>query len=309
MNRLQPETNIYPTPLVTAASQSFDLIPNNIVDGSIKTYWESVGVNNQSVTIDFKTRREFGGLKIDWLEGYRAQSFDILLSEDRQNWEKVYSVSSNKSDVSFVRLQEAEARFLKINFLKGFSDKGFGISEINFLDIRNSLTPNDFMLYIAKNSPKGNYPRYFLDEASFWTVVGVNNDVKEALINEDGMVEVDKAKFSIEPMLKVENQLFNWSNVKSNQLLEENYLPIPQVNWICDDIKLETKVFANGEANKNSTLYLKYTVTNNSSVQKKGSLFLLIRPYQVNPHYQFLNLPGGVGKINSIKEIDNKIYV
>ena len=306
---LQPETNIYPAPLVTAASQSFDLIPNNIVDGSIKTYWESVGVNNQSVTIDFKTRREFGGLKIDWLEGYRAQSFDILLSEDRQNWEKVYSVSSNKSDVSFVRLQEAEARFLKINFLKGFSDKGFGISEINFLDIRNSLTPNDFMLYIAKNSPKGNYPRYFLDEASFWTVVGVNNDVKEALINEDGMVEVDKAKFSIEPMLKVENQLFNWSNVKSNQLLEENYLPIPQVNWICDDIKLETKVFANGEANKNSTLYLKYTVTNNSSVQKKGSLFLLIRPYQVNPQYQFLNLPGGVGKINSIKEIDNKIYV
>ncbi|MCK7525761.1 MAG: hypothetical protein MZV64_53210 [Ignavibacteriales bacterium] len=63
------------------------------------------------------------------------------------------------------------------------------------------------MLYIAKNSPKGNYPRYFLDEASFWTVVGVNNDVKEALINEDGMVEVDKASFSIEPMLKVENAI------------------------------------------------------------------------------------------------------
>ena len=306
---LPPETNIYPTPLVTAASQSFDLIPNNIVDGSIKTYWESVGVNNQSVTIDFKTRREFGGLKIDWLEGYRAQSFDILLSEDRQNWEKVYSVSSNKSDVSFIRLPEAEARFLKLNLVKSNSEEGFGIKEINFLDIKNSLTPNDFMLYIAKNSPKGFYPRYFLDEASFWTVVGVNNDVKEALINEDGMVEVDKAKFSIEPMLKVENQLFNWSNVKSNQLLEENCLPISQVNWICDDIKLETKVFANGEANKNSTLYLKYTVTNNSSVQKKGSLFLVIRPYQVNPQYQFLNLPGGVGKINSIKEIDNKIYV
>ena len=133
------------------------------------------------------------------------------------------------------------------------------------------------LLYIAKNSPNGNYPRYFLDEASYWTVVGVNNDVKEALINEDGMVEVDKAKFSIEPMLKVENQLFNWSNVKSNQLLEENYLPIPQVNWICDDIKLETKVFANGEANKNSTLYLKYTVTNNSSVQKKGE-FIFTNP-------------------------------
>ena len=120
---MQPETNIYPAPLVTAASQSFDLIPNNIVDGSIKTYWKSVGVNNQSVTIDFKTRREFGGLKIDWLKGYHAQSFDILLSEDRQNWEKVYSVSSNKSDVSFIRLPEAEARLLKINLIKSNSDE------------------------------------------------------------------------------------------------------------------------------------------------------------------------------------------
>ena len=37
--------------------------------------------------------------------------------------------------------------------------------------------------------------------------------------------------------------------------------------------------------------------------------FCLIRPFQVNPYYQFLNLPGGVGKINSIKENNNKIYV
>jgi hypothetical protein len=305
----QPETNIYPAPLVTAASQSFDLIPNNVVDGSLESYWKSVGITNQSITIDFRTRREFGGLKIDWLKNYQAKSFDISLSEDGKSWEKVYSVSSNSSDVSFIRLPEAEARFLKLNLVKSNSEEGFAIKEIDFLDIKNSLTPNDFMIYIAKNSPKGNYPRYFYDEASFWTVVGVNNDVKEALINEDGMVEVDKARFYIEPMLKIENQLFNWSNLKSNQLLEKNCLPIPQVNWIYDDIKLETKVFANGEANKNSTLYLKYTVTNNSSIQKKVSLFLLIRPYQVNPQYQFLNLPGGVGKINSIKEIDNKIYV
>ena len=33
--------------------------------------------------------------------------------------------------------------------------------------------------------------RYFLDEASYWTVVGVNNDIKEALVSEDGIVEVD----------------------------------------------------------------------------------------------------------------------
>ncbi|MBK7378094.1 MAG: discoidin domain-containing protein [Ignavibacteriales bacterium] len=306
---LPPETNVYTQPLVTARSQSFDLIPANIIDTSLETYWKSVGINNQSVTIDFKTRREFGGLEIEWLKDYQANAFEILLSDDGKSWEKVYSVANNKSEVSFIKLTESETRFLKLNLAKSNSIESFGIREIKILDIKNSLTPNDFLIYVAKNSHRGNYPRYFLDEASYWTVVGVNNDFKEALINENGMVEVDKSKFSIEPMLKVNDKLFNWSNVNSTQALEESYLPLPNVSWDCDELKLETKVFADGEANQNSILYLKYVITNNSSVPKNGSLFLLVRPFQVNPHYQFLNLTGGVSKINNIKEFDSKIYV
>jgi len=307
--QLLPETNFYPNPLVTSKSQSFDLIPNNIVDNSDETYWKSVGIISQSVTIDFKTRREFGGLKIDWLKNYQAKAFDISISEDGKSWEKVYSVSSNSSDLSFIKLSEMEARLLRINLIESNSEESFGIREIKFLDIKNSLTPNDFLLFTAKNSPKGNYPRYFLDEASFWTVLGVNNDVKEALINTDGMIEVDKSAFSIEPMLQFGNDFYNWSNVSANQTLEEKYLPIPKVEWNCGDINFNVEAFANGEANKNSTLFLKYTLKNNSSSVKDGKLFLMIRPFQVNPHYQWLNDPGGVGKINSLNEKDGKIYV
>jgi hypothetical protein len=306
---LPPETYDYPLPLVTAKSQPFNLEPKNVVDGSLETYWKSVGVKNQSITIDFKTRREFGGLKIDWLKGYEAASFEVLLSDDGKRWEKVYSVSSNRSNVSFIKLTEAESRFLRINLLKSNSEENFGISEIKVLDIKNSLTPNDFLIYTAKNSSKGDYPRYFLDEASFWTVIGVNNDVKEALINEDGIVEVDKSAFSIEPMLQIGNDYFNWANVSAAQSLENGYLPIPKVTWNCSDVNLEIKAFSDGEANISSTLYLKYRITNISKEQKEGKLFLLIRPYQVNPHYQWLNNPGGVGKINSLNEKDGKIYV
>ncbi len=37
--------------------------------------------------------------------------------------------------------------------------------------------------------------------------------------------------------------------------------------------------------------------------------YLLIRPYQVNPYYQFLNTIGGAGKIHSIKEADGGYLV
>lgn len=306
---LPPETNVYPEPLAMAKSQSFDLTPKNVIDRDLNTYWKSIGVKDQFITIDFKTRREFGGLKINWLNKFQATSFDILFSDDGRTWEKVYTVSANKSDLSFIKLTEAQTRFLKIDLLKSISDEGFGISEISFLDIKNSLTQNDFLIYAAQNSPKGNYPKYFLNQSSFWTVAGVNNDVKEALINEDGMVEVEKAKFSIEPLLKVENQFFNWAKVNPTQSLEANYLPIPSVNWLCNGIELEIKTFANGEANINSNLYLSYKLKNTSSDSKSGSLFLMIRPYQVNPYYQFLNLPGGAGKINSILENAGKIII
>src|SRR5690606_15680766 len=107
---LPPETNVYPEPLAFAKSQSFDLIPNNVIDGNLNTYWKSVGINDQFLTIDFKTRREFGGLKINWLDKFQAESFDILFSDDGRNWEKVYSVPSNKSKISFIKLTEAETR-------------------------------------------------------------------------------------------------------------------------------------------------------------------------------------------------------
>ncbi len=304
---LPPEAQSYPIPSVTASSSVKNHSPNLIIDHSGDTFWQSKGIKDQYVVIDFRTRREFGGLQINWLKDHFAGSFDVLLSEDGKNWEKAYSVGSNRSDISFIRLPEAEAAYVKIDLKYCNSDKGFGICEVNFLDIKNSLTLNDFLIYAAKNSPAGNYPRYFSEQASYWTITGVNNDVKEALINEDGMVEVDKAQFSVEPMIKMGDSLFNWSNVKAVQSMgysngKKEFEFVPTVTWQCNGLKFETGVTAYGEANKNSRLDISYSFANQSNQPKDFELYLLIRPYQVNPYYQFLNLAGGVGKIYSIKE-------
>jgi hypothetical protein len=234
----------------------------------------------------------------------------VLLSEDGKLWEKVYSVLANQGDVSFIRLPEAEAKYVKINLLESASGKGFGVTEMKFLDIKNSMTPNDFLIYTAKNSSVGDYPRYFLEQASYWTISGVNNDVKEAMINEDGMVEVDKGLFSIEPMVKIGDSLYNWSNSNPAQSLGTSPDPrdfqfAPSVSWYLDDLKFTTGIASAGKANENSTLEIVYTFENFSEQPADVDLYLLIRPFQVNPYYQWLNLTGGVGKIFSIKE-ENK---
>ena len=306
---LPPETTTYPSPAITASSFIKNHSPDFIADNSSETYWQSNELTDQNIIIDFKTRREFGGLQINWLKNNYARTFDVFLSDDGKNWEKVYSVLSNQNDESFVSLPEAEARYIKVNLATSNSGNGFGICGIKFLDIRNSMTPNDFLIYAAKNSPPGNYPRYFSEQASYWTITGVNNDVKEALINEDGMVEVDKALFSIEPMIKSGDSLYNWGNVKSAQSMgdpehKNEFNFVPSVSWQCNDLKFVTGVTASGDANKNSRLDISYSFTNLSGKPKDFEFYLLIRPYQVNPYYQFLNLTGGMGKIKSIKEDD-----
>jgi len=310
---LQPETNVYPTPSIVASSSIKTHAPNLMIDNSNETYWQSKDSKNQNIVIDFKTRREFGGLQINWLKDKYPKSFDIQLSNDGKNWETVYSVPSNQSEVSFIRLPEAEAKYLKINLIKSKAEKVFGIAELKFLDIKSTLSVNDFLIYKAKNSNKGDYPRYFLEQASYWAITGVNNDLKEALINEDGMVEVDKALFSIEPLIKIGDSLYNWSNVKSAQSLgnpkdQHEFNFIPTVTWNCKDLEFVTAVIATGEANINSKLDISYTFKNNSNQPKDFEFYMLIRPFQVNPYYQFLNLPGGVGKIKSIKE-ENGSYL
>jgi hypothetical protein len=311
---LQPETQSWPVPSVTASSFRKNHSSGLIADNSDETYWQSRKVKKQNVIVDFRAKREFGGLQINWLKDKYARSFDVLLSEDGKNWVKVYSVPSNNNDVSFIRLPEAEAKYVRIDLLKANYEKGFGIAEIKFLDIKSSLTLNDFLIYSTKNSPAGNYPRYFSEQASYWTITGVNNDMKEALLNEDGMVEVDKALFSIEPMIKTGGKLYNWSNVQPTQSMgfpdsKSELSFLPSVTWQCDDLKFVTGVAASGEANKNSRLDIGYSFENLSDQPIDFELYLLIRPYQVNPYYQFLNTIGGAGKIFTLKEEDGRYLV
>jgi|LSQX01.3.fsa_nt_gb hypothetical protein len=304
---LDPIPEFYPQPLVNSASAARKQGAQLMLDGSLETWWLSKKRRKQYVVLDFQVRREIGGIEIDWLEGYAARAFEVLLSPDAIQWEKVYSVSANQGNTSFIRLSEAEARYLRINFLERTHPKSIGIRELKLLEIEQSVTINDFLRHVAGHSPEGDYPRYFRDEASYWTVMGVNNDRKEALINEEGMVEVDKALFSIEPMIKMGDRVYNWSHVDAQQSLDffidyPGFQFSPSVTWTVEDVQFVTGISASGEANKNSQLNIGYLLKNLSSEIKELELYLLLRPFQVNPNYQFLNLPGGAGRIESIRE-------
>lgn len=275
---------------------------NNILDNNLETSWQSTPSDNQYIILNLNKKREFGGLVIDWDKNY-ATKYEILTSDDKKDWTKIYEVKKGGGGKRFLNLNGNEASFIKLAFKKSINGNGYGINEIELKNYKFSESQNSFMLNIAENYSRGYFPKYFNKEMSYWTVNGANSDTKEALINEEGMVEVDKGRFSIEPFLMIDKHFYTWNDFKVTQILENDYLPIPSVIWDKDIAKLTTTIFTDGVADSSFAI-LKYTIENKSNKSYSGKLFLTVRPYQVNPPSQNLNLTGGVSKIKNIEMND-----
>lgn len=304
-----PVSAAFEVPLVkTSSSLSDKYMAEMILDGNTATEWRSrENPSFEEMIIDLKSSREFGGIVILQDSLNYALQYDISISDDSINWRKVYSVKNGKWGKSFIDIRESDAQFIKLNFIK-CSGQYYAIKEIEIKPISFTENKNVFFEAIAKEKPKGFYPKYFNPEQSNFTVIGVNKDVKEALINEEGMIESDKQSFSVEPFIYLDNEFINWNCVKTAQKLEKDYLPIPFVTWDADKTMLEIKAFADGEAG-NSFLNISYTVINTSSKNQNGSFYLAVRPFQVNPPAQFLNTTGGTAKIDTINYFNEKIFV
>src|SRR5437660_679941 len=84
-----------------------------------------------------------------------------------------------------------------------------------------SRTLDAFLQSIAANEPRGLFPRYLCGEQTYWTSVGsARGGVTQALLNEEGMLEVDRGAFSIEPFLYVDDKLVTWADGSPTQDLE-----------------------------------------------------------------------------------------
>jgi hypothetical protein len=152
---------------------------------------------------------------------------------------------------------------------------------------------------LAKDAPRGLYPRGFSGEQAYWTLVGVDGGAESALLSEDGAVEIGRGGFSIEPYIMSGSRLITWADVKATQSLADGYLPVPSVTWQHPEWSMQVTTFARGTRDA-PELVARYTVTNTTDQPQSVQLVLAARPFQVNPPTQFLNITGGVSAIRSL---------
>jgi len=307
---LAPSGAAIPTPAVAASTHAGEKQKIEfILDNNKQTQWRSAAQpEQQEIRLDLGKNYEYGGLVIDWDEKDFARQYNVLVSADGNNWENVYAVTKGKGGRSYIYLKVQESRYLKLELLASARKQGYAINELAMKANSFSENPEAFFAQVARDVPRGYFPKYLQQEQSYWTVVGVNNDTKEALINEEGMIEIDKNNFSIEPFVFCNGEFLNWNKVATAPSLEKEYLPIPTVTWQHDDLQLNISAFAAG-APDSSLLFAHYVLKNHGKKILRGNLYLALRPFQVNPPWQFLNWPGGTAKVKTLRRENNMIVV
>ncbi len=294
---LPPPGAVPPLVVARASSARAGRAAGLAVDGSARSAWVSAPSDPAPwLELDLGGTREFGGLVVDRAKEWRSPGYVAEVSDDRVTWRAVRTVGNVRRERDHLDLPETEARYVR---LRALGSGALAVSEVRVMPLEWSSTPAAFYRAVALDAPRGTYPRAILGEQSFWSVVGADGARQEGLLGQDGMLETGQGAYSIEPFLFTGGRLVDWADVKPEATLEDGSLPIPSVRWQGDDLELTVTAFADGPADA-SSLVARYRVRNLGAAPASATLYLALRPFQVNPPAQFLGVPGGVAPLRSL---------
>ncbi|HXC52067.1 MAG TPA: discoidin domain-containing protein [Candidatus Limnocylindrales bacterium] len=269
----------------------------SLFDGDVATVWRSAdGDAAPVVTLDFHDAREQGGLVLEHAPDGFAKAYVVEVSADGASWQEVRRFARSDGGIDDVYMPEVYARYVRIRWLLPPGSHA-ALGEIRVQPFEYSGSANGFFTAVARRAERGRYPRYFAGEQSYWTLAGVSGARDEALVNEEGSVEVGAGKFTLEPFVLDAGRLRSWNDTTNEVSLEEGYLPIPTVTRTDDAYRLTITAFAAGRADA-STLYVRYRLS--APADRTLKLFVALRPFQVLPPWQALNRTGGAARVQRI---------
>ena len=246
------------------------------------------------LSVDYGLVREFGALALRWRAGAAAQRYAIELSDDGVQWRRVRRVERARGEAQTHWLPESEARFVRVVPEPGRP------AALDTIAPRDAPTVNAFFMQLAKDAPRGTYPRAYANEQSYWTVLGVAGARVASLLNEDGVLEPVPGVGALEPFLVADGRRLSWADATITHSLRDGDLPMPAVHWRAGDLSLDIDAFGHGTPEAAQAL-ARYTVRNLGKTTRAVMLALAWRPFQANPPTQFLAHPGGASAVDSIE--------
>jgi hypothetical protein len=286
-----------------ASSAAPGCAPERALEDDPRTCWRpAAGDAAPWLDLDLGAVREWGGLVVDFAAAGAFPAARVLASDDGDVWRPLDASVRDGGRRRFLRAGEAESRFVRLLLPDGAA---VGIARIAPVPIELAAAPARHAAALARAAPRGRYPRHLLDEQGYWAVVSGDGDERKALLGEDGALEVAAECFSVEPFLWCDGRLLGWADAGSAASLADGCLPIPSVAWSTAGLRLHITAFVTEER----ALVARYRVENPGAAPRSATLFLALRPFQVTPAWQSLNLAGAVAPITHLAREGDRIRV
>lgn len=298
-----------PAILPPVMAKAGDAPAPDAVDGNPKTIWTTGKATD--LTLDRGYVGELGGLTLRWADRQEPKAMEIALSEDGTSWTvpewQQYVRPSSIGTTEYLRMAKAFGRYVRLSVTPASGGR-VGLLDATVEPPEFGQDDNRFLLSLAKEAKKGSYPRSFIGEQIYWTIVGVPHGGRAALLSEDGAMEPGPGAFSIEPFVIEDGAVLSWADGEHHHSLLDDYLPLPQVRRTHEGFSLDITAHRppvsaerqGGTDGNARDVVTKYRVANTGQTRRRLTLALAIRPMQVNPPTQTLNLVGGASRITKI---------
>ncbi|QQS08872.1 MAG: hypothetical protein IPK69_12965 [Phycisphaerales bacterium] len=269
------------------------------------------------VTIDFGGTREFGGVEIEWEtppKSVRVETSSVGVGENAR-WEIVGTYADLLANsTTRTPMQDGEAEGVRLVMELGETRPSIRAIRVREPDYGVSM--NAFWASVARDVPAGTLPAACSGVQTYWTVLGAPEHENEALIATDGRIEAFKLGPSLQPVLFVEEGPDEGKRAHmvafhpQAATLAEGHLPIASVTLASDEgDTIHIEAFVTPHATT-PVLMARYEFEMAARDHAVVTPALALRPFQVNPPWQFLNNPGGAAKVSSIeREGDDEFRV
>lgn len=295
-------------PAALVVPPAFALPPTDTTGAAESAGWRSAGDGAQWLVLDFGGPRPLSGLVLDWSSRDWAADYDVEGSDDGRTWALLRSVRGGGGGRRYLHLPGVEPTRLRLSLKRSSRGNRYGLRALRVLSDSSARTRSAFLERVAQGSAPGAWPRPLTGQQSYWTVVGLPRDERDALLSEDGSLESRPAGFSLEPFVYADGRLLTWRDGTTSHSLDAGSLPIPTVRRATDELELGTTAFASGQPGR-SVVWVRYRVVNRRAGPRTVQLFAAVRPVQVNPPWQFLGTPGGAASVRSVRAQNRQLVV
>lgn len=252
------------------------------------------------IQVDLKEVRAISALRIEWEAGAEAQAFFVDVSVSGAEWEALCQADVAGGACSDIYLGQQQVRYVRLRLQTATNGQYFGTLSLAVIPVERARSLVEFLHEVARCNVRGAFPKYLLRQQSYWTVFGAPDCPAQGLINEEGMVEVQRAGFSLEPFLRCDGRWLTWADATNTQALIDGYLPVPSVLRRHGELSLQVRATAVDIGNV-WCAWLSYTLENTGKQAQALELVVAARPFQVVPPWQAYREFGGLHTIESME--------